>query len=104
MIVISSFNREVYDGMATFTAFKESGDIEYTADVVWRLQLSVRNEPLFYRSSKAGRKGKKSSVKRRGKSKYLSIRRVEMFKKSCLGMEWVDKFKCYPDKDYFVED
>lgn len=38
LIVISSFNRENYYQSASFLSFKESGGIEFTADVVWALQ------------------------------------------------------------------
>ena len=42
-IVISSFNRTNYAQTVSFESFKESGNIEYTADVVWALQLNVIN-------------------------------------------------------------
>ena len=42
-IVISSFNRVNYTQSVSFESFKESGNIEYTADVVWALQLYVLN-------------------------------------------------------------
>ena len=42
-IVISSFNRANYMQNVSFESFKESGNIEYTADVVWALQLNVLN-------------------------------------------------------------
>lgn len=44
VIVISSFNRESYSRQATFSSFKESGDIEYSADALIALQLSVLKE------------------------------------------------------------
>ena len=43
-IVISSFNRTNYAQEVAFESFKESGNIEYTADVVWALQLNVMKE------------------------------------------------------------
>lgn len=43
-IVISAFNRMNYAQMVSFESFKESGNIEYTADVVWALQLDVMNQ------------------------------------------------------------
>lgn len=43
-IVISSFNRMNYYQQVSFESFKESGNIEYTADVVWALQLNVTND------------------------------------------------------------
>ena len=42
-IIISSFNRTNYAQSVSFESFKESGNIEYTADVVWALQLFVLN-------------------------------------------------------------
>ena len=42
-IVISSFNRDNYIRSVSFESFKESGNIEYTADVVWALQLYALN-------------------------------------------------------------
>ena len=38
-IVISSFNRANYAQQVAFESFKESGNIEYSADVVWGLQF-----------------------------------------------------------------
>jgi replicative DNA helicase len=43
-IVISSFNRVNYTQTVSFESFKESGNIEYTADVVWALQLNILNQ------------------------------------------------------------
>ena len=42
-LVISSFNRANYVQSVSFESFKESGNIEYTADVVWALQLHFLN-------------------------------------------------------------
>lgn len=47
-IVISSFNRTNYAQFVSFESFKESGNIEYTADVVWALQLNMMNELKSY--------------------------------------------------------
>lgn len=38
-IVISSLNRANYNTEISFQAFKESGGVEYSADVIWGLQL-----------------------------------------------------------------
>ena len=45
--VISSFNRDNYIRSVSFESFKESGNIEYTADVVWALQLNALNHLNF---------------------------------------------------------
>lgn len=44
LFVICSFNRENYTSTVDFKSFKESGAIEYGADVVLGLQLSVINQ------------------------------------------------------------
>lgn len=46
LIVLSSFNRENYTLPLSFESFKETGDIEYTADVIWGLQLNYVNQPF----------------------------------------------------------
>ena len=52
-IVVSSFNRANYLTPASFESFKESGGIEYTADVVWALQLYATNKVKATDPSKA---------------------------------------------------
>ena len=56
MIVISSLNRQNYLSTIDFESFKESGGIEYTADVVWGLQLSVLHDDLFNSQAKLNEK------------------------------------------------
>ncbi|MCX3072517.1 DnaB-like helicase C-terminal domain-containing protein [Providencia stuartii] len=41
VMVISSFNRDSYEKEASFSSFKESGEIEYSADVLMALQLTA---------------------------------------------------------------
>ena len=40
-IIISSLNRANYQTEISFEAFKETGNIEYSADVIWGLQLKL---------------------------------------------------------------
>lgn len=47
VLVISSLNRSNYLVPVDFESFKESGGIEYTADVIWGLQLSILNDESF---------------------------------------------------------
>ena len=42
--IISSFNRSNYNAAAAFEAFKSSGNIEYSADVIWALQLHAASK------------------------------------------------------------
>ena len=43
-VVISTFNRTNYNLPLSFECFKESGGIEYTADVIWAMQLYVTSK------------------------------------------------------------
>ena len=43
-IVISSFNRQNYSSSVSFKSFKESGGIEYAADVVWGMQFDLKGQ------------------------------------------------------------
>lgn len=54
--VISSFNRTNYAQSVSFESFKESGNIEYTADVVWALQLYVMSTLKGYNDISETRK------------------------------------------------
>lgn len=56
MLVISSLNRQNYMTAIDFESFKESGGIEYTADVIWGLQLQCLHEDLFSKQNKINEK------------------------------------------------
>ena len=47
IIAISSINRSNYLVPISFESLKESGNIEFGADVIWGLQLACLDEPLF---------------------------------------------------------
>lgn len=47
MIAISSFNRENYNAEASMAAFKESGGIDYSADVLLGLQARGAGSRTF---------------------------------------------------------
>ncbi len=73
VLVISSLNRHNYLTPIDFSSFKESGGIEYTADVIWGLQLSVMNEELFDREAKL--KAKREAV---NEAKATHPREIEL--------------------------
>lgn len=52
LIAICSLNRQNYMTTIDFESFKESGGIEYTADVVWGLQLQVIHSDIFSKEGK----------------------------------------------------
>lgn len=62
VMVISSLNRSNYLAPLDFESFKESGGIEYTADVVWGLQLSAIHSDLFNKDNKI--KEKREAIQR----------------------------------------
>lgn len=59
IFVISSVNRSNYLTPIDFEAFKESGGIEYTADVVWGLQLTAIHDDIFNKEGKIKEKREK---------------------------------------------
>ena len=77
LIVISSFNRENYFNDVSFSSFKESGAIEYSADVIWGLQNNGVNaegksdkEEMIEMGKKAVREIKLSCLKNRNGGQY----------------------------------
>ena len=93
-IVISSFNRQNYGQQVAFESFKESGNIEYSADVVWGLQLYATRE------LKEGVTNQNREII--FKAKEANPRQVEL---KCLknrqGKNYSCYFKYYPAVDTF---
>lgn len=93
-IVISSFNRQNYGQQVAFESFKESGNIEYSADVVWGLQLYATRE------LKEGVTNQNRDII--SKAKEANPRQVEL---KCLknrqGKNYSCYFKYYPAVDTF---
>ena len=93
-IVISSFNRQNYGQQVAFESFKESGNIEYSADVVWGLQLYATRE------LKEGATNQNREII--FKAKESNPRQVEL---KCLknrqGKNYSCYFKYYPAVDTF---
>ena len=71
-IVISSFNRLNYYQQVSFESFKESGNIEYTADVVWAFQLHVSNEIKAGTDTSAVRK--KFDAAKRAQPRHVQLK------------------------------
>ena len=99
IIVVSSLNRQNYLTPVDYESFKESGGIEYTADVIWGLQLSVINDDIFNKEAKL--KQKREKVKA---AKRASPRNIEFV---CLKNRYGESnyscnFKYYAQFDYFI--
>ena len=73
MFVVSSLNRQNYMQVIDFESFKESGGIEYTADCVMGLQLSVMNSGIFETDTKTGEKRKVVKAAKKHKPRYLEL-------------------------------
>ena len=100
IFVISSLNRSNYLTPVDFESFKESGGIEYTADVVWGLQLQVMHDEIFDKVTKI--KKKREKVK---EAKAENPRKIELV---CLKNRYgISSYSCYfdyyPKFDLFVE-
>lgn len=100
VIAISSVNRSGYLAPIDFESLKESGGIEFTADVVWGLQLSIMDSGEFQALKKDDNVKKRDMVK---EAKKESPRRVKLV---CLKNRYgVSSYDCpflyYPQYDYF---
>ena len=101
MIVISSLNRQNYMTAIDFESFKESGGIEYTADVLWGLQLQcIHNEP-FTQQNKINEKRQKII-----EAKKAVPRKIELIcLKNRFGVSsYTCQFDYYPKYDWFKPD
>lgn len=100
VIVVSSLNRSNYLTPIDFESFKESGGIEYTADVVLGLQLECLNEDLFNK-----RDSVKEKRERVNQAKRENPRQIELV---CLknrnGVNYRCKFLYHANCDYFIPD
>lgn len=101
VIAISSLNRQNYLTQIDYESFKESGGIEYTADVVWGLQLEILHNEIF--DSQAKINEKRQMVKN---AKASIPRRIEL---CCLKNRFgISSYSCifnyFPQFDYFLAD
>ena len=99
VIVISSLNRQNYMTPMDFESFKESGGIEYTADVVWGLQLAVINDDIF---AKEGRIKEKREVIRKAKTSDPRLIQLVCLKNRYGISNYTVAFDYFPKYDVFV--
>lgn len=100
VLVISSFNRMNYTSLVDYESFKESGGIEYTADVVWGLQLKEIAKDIFERKSV---NEKREAIR---KAKLANPRELELvcLKNRYGRSSYKCDFKYYAKYDLFVPD
>lgn len=98
MLVISSFNRANYNKQSDFTSFKESGKIEYSADVIWALQLAEVSNIDYEKASEDEKR------KLYQKAKSENPRKVELVVLKNRFGEIGNKFEFtyYPKYDLFL--
>ena len=101
MIVISSLNRQNYMTAIDFESFKESGGIEYTADVLWGLQLQCIHEETFNKQGNINDKRKRIM-----EAKAAKPRKIELIcLKNRFGVSsYTCRFDYYPKSDWFKPD
>lgn len=99
IIVICSINRTNYLTPIDFEAFKESGAIEFTADVVWGLQLSCMHDEIFNKEGKIKEKREKVA-----QAKAAIPRDIELvcLKNRFGKSRYSVAFQYFPQYDYFV--
>jgi len=73
VFVISSLNRANYLQPIDFESFKESGGIEYTADVVWGLQLQILNDDLFNKDKQIKEKRQKVRIAKKAIPREIEL-------------------------------
>ena len=98
LFVISSLNRQNYQTQIDYESFKESGGIEYSADVLWGLQLQCVHEDVFSSQTKVNEKRQRIR-----EAKIANPRQIELV---CLKNRFgVANYNClfdyYPQYDYF---
>lgn len=100
LIAISSVNRSNYLTPVDFESFKESGIIEYSADVVYGLQLMALREPAFAKEGNIIEKRKRIV-----EAKSSNPRQIELVcLKNRYGISnYSSYFDYYPTCDYFSE-
>ncbi|MDE7432292.1 MAG: hypothetical protein K2N34_10330 [Lachnospiraceae bacterium] len=101
MLVISSLNRQGYTTAVDQESFKESGGIEYTADVIWGLQLQCIHEKLFSSPNKLNEKRQRIKEAKREIPRKIELvclkNRFGISSYTCL-------FDYYPNYDWFKPD
>jgi replicative DNA helicase len=95
-IVVSSFNRSNYNSSVSFESFKESGNIEFTADVVWALQLNILNH--FKAGTDVNKIRKTVDDAKKHQPREIQLKCL----KNRSGNNYDCFFKYYSAHDYFV--
>lgn len=99
IIAISSINRTNYLTPIDFESLKESGSIEYTADVVWGLQYVVIHDKIF--DNQGNIKEKREALRN---AKMENPRNVELVcLKNRYGRDYQCRFNYFPANELFQD-
>lgn len=110
LITISSFNRANYQTQISFDCFKESGGIEYTADIVLGLQYFVASE---FKGDKNDNKKliRKAELGEYIKDTNINYRNLELVclkqrngRKFSIGLTYTPAFQNFVEMDKIQED
>lgn len=99
VFVISSMNRKSYSQEIDYQSFKESGGIEYTADVLLGLQDSILSEPSYIA---LGDKAK-AEIHKAGKQMYPRELELIILKNRFGSCNTSVRFKFYYKAEYFID-
>ena len=106
LFIISSFNRSNYLQTVDYESFKESGNIEYSADAVWGLQLQILNTSSLT-ALDTGKDSVTKSAKRNlvEEAKKANPRKIELKALKHRNHPLYSLgFLYYPAHDYFMPD
>ena len=101
IFLISSVNRANYSTVFSYESLKESGGIEYTADVIWGLQLQCINDSSIFGGNGNNTKERRDRIK---EAKDAIPRKIELI---CLKNRYGKSsysafFNYYPANDFFT--
>ena len=101
LIAISNMNRENYLYPVALESFKESGLIEYTADVVLGLQLQLLTAPSYtmLKATEITKKREAVAAAMKQRPREIALRCL----KNRYGGLYSVGLEYYPDRDLFVE-
>lgn len=100
VLAVCSMNRDNYVTPVSFEGLKESGNIEYTADVVWGLQLRcLKEDNLFKANEKTVAKREEIEEQSRNIPRELHL----VCLKNRYGKKYTISLDYRPDRDYFYE-
>lgn len=94
-IVISSFNRGNYTQQVAFESFKESGNIEYSADVVWAMQLDFINHLKIGEGVSATRKKFEEAARAQPRKIQLKCLKNRFGNKYDIYFDYYSAFDCF---------